>query len=97
MAKRKRADAEEWLWLRYEVLDRQRQQCAVCGLLLENTGVLHHRLRRSQGGPDEAWNLIGCHPQCHDRIHAEPEVSFAKGWLVRSSDTEAWGHALHLQ
>ena len=43
----------------------------------------HHRLRRSQGGPDTADNLLDCCWSCHDAIHAHPAESYEKGWLRR--------------
>lgn len=47
----------------------------------------HHRLRRSQGGRDEARYLVSVHTTCHDEIHFR-QVAEAKrrGFLVQSVD-----------
>jgi hypothetical protein len=47
---------------------------------------VHHRKIRSQGGTNDLSNLlVVCHP-CHKFIHDHPEMSYEKGWLVRSSN-----------
>jgi hypothetical protein len=43
----------------------------------------HHMKRRSQGGKDEAENLLAVCAFCHDQIHRNPEKAFDKGHLVR--------------
>lgn len=45
----------------------------------------HHRLMRSQGGPDSAENLLHVCGADHTYIHAYPERSYARGWLLRST------------
>ena len=52
--------------VRIEVLERDRYRCRGCMI---NTGELHHIQFRSQGGPDEASNLITLCPSCHRRAH----------------------------
>lgn len=49
------------------VRERDHYGCRVCGSaqMLE----VHHILFRSQGGPDEDWNLISLCKQCHMRAH----------------------------
>lgn len=49
----------------------------------------HHRKRRSQGGDNSSANLLRVCVQCHTYIHANPERSYAKGWLVHSWDVVA--------
>jgi hypothetical protein len=44
----------------------------------------HHRKLRSQGGGDEAENLLSVCASCHREIHAQPAVSYDKGWIVYS-------------
>jgi len=44
-------------------------------------GEAHHILRRSQGGKDDASNLLWVCPPCHRYIHANPSESFDRGWL----------------
>lgn len=44
---------------------------------------IHHRLMRSQGGPDtlaNAWHLCSV---CHAYIHDHPQESYEAGWLIR--------------
>lgn len=58
------------------------EQCADlagAGLL----GHRHHRLRRGQGGTNELHNLYALCSKCHVRVHAEPALSYEKGWLIR--------------
>ena len=43
----------------------------------------HHKLRRSHGGGDEATNTLDLCSQCHATIHANPEMSYRLGWLIR--------------
>jgi hypothetical protein len=52
--------------VRAEVLERDRYRCRGCS---SNSGEIHHIQFRSQGGPDEAWNLITLCPSCHRRAH----------------------------
>ena len=44
---------------------------------------LHHRLMRSQGGPDRAANLLHVCAACHRFIHDNPAMSYETGWLLR--------------
>ena len=50
------------------VLARDGWECMLCGRPAVDT---HHILYRSQGGPDEAWNLISLCRTCHDLVHAQ--------------------------
>jgi hypothetical protein len=45
---------------------------------------MHHVLRRSQGGKDDADNLLHLCLMGHDYIHANPALSYESGWLKRS-------------
>jgi hypothetical protein len=63
----------------------------LCELGLEGCRVkadcFHHRLRRSHGGPDTAVNLLHlCNDGCHAFVHANPRLSYERGWLLRSTD-----------
>jgi 5-methylcytosine-specific restriction endonuclease McrA len=51
---------------------------------LEQLLEAHHRMMRSQGGPDTLENLIATCPGHHDQIHAHPEDSYRLGLLIRS-------------
>lgn len=46
----------------------------------------HHKLRRSQGGTDDASNTVDCCSQCHAFIHANPSKAYAHGWLAHAWD-----------
>ncbi len=52
------------------------------------TDCFHHRLRRSQGGPDTYVNLLHLCDigGCHAYVHANPAESYLRGWLLRSTD-----------
>lgn len=44
---------------------------------------IHHRKLRSQGGEHTAENCVSICHMCHDWIHANPKLSYERGWLVR--------------
>lgn len=62
----------------------------LCELALEPCTVKathhHHRLLRAQGGKDVEDNFLHLCERCHSWLHAHPEVSYQRGWLVRSTD-----------
>jgi hypothetical protein len=60
-------------------------RCARCG---ESRALhVHHRRRRSQGGPDSYANQITLCHTCHAWVHAHPEDARGGGWLVsRTTD-----------
>ena len=63
-------------------LEPLRWRCEICG---ENPATeRHHKLRRSQGGSDDASNTLDLCGWCHARVHSEPEISYAEGYLIRS-------------
>ena len=49
----------------------------------------HHRKRRSQGGGDEAFNVIEIPAAFHEWIHANVERAYELGLLVRSHEDPA--------
>jgi 5-methylcytosine-specific restriction endonuclease McrA len=53
---------------RLAVAKRDKYRCRICGRQATDT---HHILYRSQGGPDELWNLVCLCRSCHDRVHVE--------------------------
>lgn len=64
--------------------------CEKCGWPLSESWAAHHRQLRSQGGADDASNLLavchGCHNGNTDSIHLNPDFSYELGYLVRSWD-----------
>ena len=50
---------------------------------------LHHKLRRSQGGPDSLANLVSVHRVCHRYIHEHPEIARHRGFLVGTGSNDA--------
>jgi len=44
--------------------------------------VIHHRLRRSQGGTNHLKNLLAVCSDCHNDIHGNPKRSYATGALL---------------
>ena len=55
--------------------------CELC--LAAPATVRHHRLRRSQGGLNELWNLLHLCDICHSLVHGHPSLSYERGWLLR--------------
>ena len=52
----------------------QEGRCVVCGQPLriaEEDCQIHHRIWRSEGGPDTADNLELLHANCHRQIHVQ--------------------------
>ena len=82
---------KDWAKIRSAVLDREDGACQArfsptCSGRADHA---HHIIRRSQGGPDEAWNLLGVcgHPGgCHDRIHSEIALARERGFLRSGSE-----------
>ena len=66
--------------VRKAVITRADGHCEVCGT--PGPSHVHHRKLRSQGGRHEPVNLLHIHHTCHERIHANPERSYALGHLV---------------
>lgn len=58
--------------------------CEVCQVV--PASQVHHRKRRSQGGPDTDENFVAVCVECHDDIHRNPAWAYENGWLVRSWD-----------
>ena len=58
-----------WIWL------WQGGTCPICEQrITQETGWhLHHVIKRSQGGSDQANNLVLLHPNCHMQYHATEE------------------------
>lgn len=53
----------------------------------ENSNLhVHHRKLRSRGGDNSLSNLRAVCLNCHDIIHANPELATQTGWLVSSWD-----------
>jgi len=56
----------------------------LCQICREQPGtVVHHRLRRSQGGKNELSNLMLLCGPCHGVVHEFPATSFAQGYLLK--------------
>lgn len=75
--------------VRAEVASRSGGLCEIGleGICRVKADCFHHRLMRSQGGADTAENLLHlCNPGCHAYVHVNPEESYERGWLLRSTD-----------
>lgn len=72
-------------WIKNMVKARDRMRCRWCN---RPGGALdaHHIRRRSQGGKDEAANLVSVHRICHEYIHAHPAEAKARGFLDDPAD-----------
>lgn len=74
---------EELLEVAPLVLARSGGRCecgTACGQRAE---VIHHRLRRSQGGMNTLSNLAHLADACHRRVHENPSWAYDNGLLVR--------------
>lgn len=71
-----------------KVIERAGGYCEVCSRPAQSSMALHHRKLKSRGGQDSVSNLIWIHHSCHNMathsIHANPELSEQKGWMVPS-------------
>jgi 5-methylcytosine-specific restriction endonuclease McrA len=61
-----------------EIRDRDQFSCVACSQEYGDGAAfpVHHMIPRSEGGPDEEWNLCPLCPSCHPSVDAQPE--FAK-------------------
>jgi hypothetical protein len=60
-------------------------EAQVVGVCRIYGGHAHHRLRRSQGGPDTAENLAWLCHACHDHVHRNPAWAYTAGLLRRGA------------
>lgn len=72
------------------IFQRDEAHCWVCGESAFYADV-HHRLARKMGGANARleWinnpeNLLLLHRPCHDAIEADPDGSYAAGWMIRA-------------
>lgn len=64
-----RLPEDEYRALCRTILQRDGYRCRSCGA--RNALHVHHIIFRSQGGPDEAWNLLTLCNSCHDGAHKD--------------------------
>ena len=60
-------------------------QIGVAGVCQGRATNRLHRLRRSQGGGDEAANTMDLCTGCHSHVHANVRWAEEHGYLIRSS------------
>jgi hypothetical protein len=65
---------------REEIRARDGNRCSRCGSP-RNLHV-HHRIRRSQGGQDDAQNQITLCAECHIYVHGNPMAARREGLLL---------------
>lgn len=58
--------------------DGKCERCKAAGVI-----QLHHRVKRSQGGPNIEANLIGLCPSCHRWVEDNPAAAVAEGWTIQ--------------
>lgn len=77
--------------LRELIYERSGGYCELCCYPLADSWAIHHRKLRSQGGQDEAVNLVALHHWCHNlgtkSVHLNPKESTERGYIVPS-----WGN-----
>ena len=71
--------------MRPKVIERAQGMCELCKA--KPVEVIHHKLRRSQGGTNALDNLWGLCNDDHLYIHKHPAESYAQGWLHRSTSS----------
>lgn len=81
---RKVAYNEELAAITPAIIARAGGLCEVCRVATINH--VHHRKRRSQGGPNTMANLMGVCDFDHRMIHANPQWSYERGFLIRRTD-----------
>lgn len=73
---------------RLEVMTRANGACEARTVACGGRGVhAHHRRLRSQGGSDDAGNLLWVCATCHTWIHGHPAASYERGWMLRADAT----------
>ncbi len=80
-------DAERsWEETRQQVFERARGRCeaATPACTRREPSDVHHRRLRSQGGGDDLVNLLALTRECHAFVHANPALSYERGWLLRA-------------
>jgi 5-methylcytosine-specific restriction endonuclease McrA len=78
---------------REQVRARDWDRCVRCGSSRDLH--VHHRILRSQGGPDSYANLITLCAQCHGWVHAHPAQSYSRGYLLKSGWEPAQSAVTH--
>lgn len=63
-----RLPPEEYALVHRATLERDGFKCRYCGS--RSQLHVHHVIYRSQGGPDELWNLLTLDETCHSAVHA---------------------------
>lgn len=72
--------------VRAAVVDRCRGQCERCGGWVGLEPELHHKVKRSQGGPHTEANLAALCHECHSWAEANPAAAVAEGVSVQRTD-----------
>lgn len=74
--------------LREEVLMRCHGDCEIRSeVCTGRVQHVHHVLRRGQGGAYDLDLVRGACMACHTYLHANVELSYEKGWLVRRGES----------
>jgi 5-methylcytosine-specific restriction endonuclease McrA len=55
-----------------EIMERDGHKCRMCGTS-QGLADVHHIIKRSQGGSDDADNLILLCRDCHNKFHPGPQ------------------------
>lgn len=77
----------EWIALRACIMTQQKNTCAMCGKILNDTEfTLHHIISRTENGKDELDNLIGLCNNCHDiaedkQLNREEIINYYKNYI----------------
>jgi hypothetical protein len=80
---RAKRPSKEYVEAKREILTRSDGACEarVDGVCVGAAHHAHHMLRRSQGGSDDASNLLAVCHQCHEWIHTHPAMALEAEFL----------------
>lgn len=71
---------------RTRLYDRSGGACDWCSHSLHFEEMhAHHRLMRSHGGTWCLANIVALHPDCHRKVHGNPDAARARGFTVRGT------------
>lgn len=79
-------------WLKIEAFNRADGDCeAMCSPRCSWRGTdVHHRKKRSQGGPHTLENVLFVCRACHEHIESSPAWSYERGLLIHGWEEIEW-------
>lgn len=86
-SRKQRKRNDQWSKVTRQAIRLVNGVCPVRGEACEHRATVgHHKLARSQGGPDTLENCLPCCPICHIvTVHGNPTKSVKEGWIIMLS------------